>query len=105
MIGSIALPFLFLLFALLSCLYSLSLLSYIRWSLPQVLLCNWISFPHLNIYYVLLYIYTALEAIQLAADTNPYTKGISLALQSQLPKIEQTIPEISSPNVTLEWWL
>lgn len=50
----------------------------------------------------LLYIYTALEAIQIAADTNPYTKGISIALQSQLPKIEQTIPEISSPNVNLE---
>ena len=50
----------------------------------------------------LLYIYTALEAIQLAADTNPYTKGISMALQAQLPKIEQTIPQVSSPNVTLE---
>ena len=45
---------------------------------------------------------STLEAIQKAAESNPYTKGIATAISINIQPIKELIPEITSPNVTLE---
>lgn len=51
---------------------------------------------------VLEYIQTALDTIKQAADCNMYTKPIGLALNTLPTIIAEKIPEIISPNVTLD---
>lgn len=42
-----------------------------------------------------------LEAVQKAAESNPYTKAIGVAISSQINQFKEVIPEVSSQTVTL----